>query len=466
MSRHFISLLVLAGLVGGPLSAQTFKQDISLAGVGNGNPGRSFGITYEPVTDRLFVGVCGTFGGPNNVVAILDPVSESLLGTIPVGLFPEDVAFVYDGGGQPLYGAVTNSSDGTVTLWDASDLPVATIPIPDNGGFGSYPFGIAPSADHSLLYVGTVNGTGDVFAIDVPTRAVDLAQSFNVGARVLNRLQTANGQMLLPWVEFLGGGSIAGLQIWDLGTEFTVVDPVLVPEDPSFSASAQDVAVLPDGSILVAGVGLADRLYQFAADGELLRTLRLDSLGAGGHGLALSSDGTLLAVCDFVGDALVLVDAVNLEVLSVTDLTQVGLGYRQPNDAVFVGGELYVTCQGSEEVLVFDDLPVVVPGPGFAGSLAVSDSTPEFGTNFQVTVAGPGKVALLAAFNDQPTVVQGVPLLIGPNPKILGGGQGSYSRTLRIPPQPALQGTNVFFQGVTDAGGLREPTTPRVVVVQ
>lgn len=458
--------LVAAILGAASLSAQSFSHDISLAGLGNGNPARPFGLLHEPVGDRLYVAVAGSLFAPNDVVAVIDPQTDLVLGTIPAGLFPEDLAVAYNAAGQPTLGAVTNSSANTVTLWDVpTGAVLADVPLPDPFGFGSsYPFGVA--AGGPGFYVTSFDGSGQVFAIDAAALAYDPLASFDLGGgRSGGRLRVVNGEVAVPTSGFTAGwtGGEAGLLVWNGAPR---LDYIVASEDGSgLYPAAQDLAVLPDGRLVLCGTDLGPRLYLLSPTGELERTVRLSS-GGGAHGLGLSPDGTLLAACDLAGNTVFLLDALNWVELSATSTLGVGLGYQQPNDAVFAHGKLYVSCQANEEVIVFDQLPTVVPGAGYAGSLVVSDPTPLRGGNVTATVTGPGTVALLVAFDDQPTVASGVQLDIGPSVTVAGWGPGRFSRTWSLPLAASARGVNLFAQGVVDATGTPRPTAPRVAVVQ
>lgn len=462
--------LVLAPSVG----AQNFKQDISLAGLGNGNAARPFGITAEPDTQRLFVAIAGDFFNNNNVVAILDPVTDSVTGTIPVGLFPEDIAFVYDSSGKALYGAVTNSSDGTVTLWDAqTDQVLSTVLLPDPFQFGTcFPFGITVADTGSHLYVGTVDGSGDIHAIlltNAPNFSYDSAASFNVGLRSIGRLRHLNSFAFAPTSTFdaFFTGAEGGITGWSTGVIPSSWQLSLVDKSGQFEfPGGQDLEVLADGSLVLGGTFFDNRLYLLDQSGTLDRTIRLSSDSGSAHGLALNSDESLLAVCDLAGNQLVLVDMINREEFSVTALPTVGQGYQQPNEAVFFLDKLYVTAQANEEVLVFDGLPTITPGGGFAGTLTVSEPAPALGSTTTVTVTGSGKVALVASEDDLPGNYSGLDLEIGPTHTLIGVGQSSFSKVFQIPNKSELHAQNVFFQGVVDVTNSPQGTAPKVVILQ
>ena len=88
------------------LPAQDFSHDLSLSGIGSPAAANPFGLAYEPTTDRLYVAVAGTFGDNNNQVAVFDAGTDTLLRTLQVGLYPEDIAFSYNAAGTLAWGAV------------------------------------------------------------------------------------------------------------------------------------------------------------------------------------------------------------------------------------------------------------------------------------------------------------------------------------------------------------------------
>lgn len=456
-------------LAAAPLCAQSFLHDIPLSGLGNGAPAAPFGISVEPVSGLLYVGVAGALGAQNDVVAVIDPATDTVIATIQAQLYPEDIAFAYDALGQLRYGAVTNGTSGSVTIWDANRQVLANVALPDPFGFGTcYPFGITASEDQQRFYVSTQDGSGDVHAIDLATLALDPSESLNLPGKSGGRLRHRSNTLYLPWSEYDASfsGSSGGLTGWNTGPLPFFWERLTVDLSGTFTYPAgNDMEFLPDGRVVLGGTYFGGRLYFLSGTGELLRTLHLSTGSGSAHGLALSPDGSLLAVCDLAANDVSVVDAVNLAELAILHVNTVGSGYHLPNDAVFANGKLYVTCQGSEHVIVYGSLPTVTPGPGYGGSISVSESAPAPGGQVLVSVSGPGMVALVQSGDDRRTLVHGVALDIGPAPVLVGTGSGSYSHSFRVP-HSAPSGLNHFLQGVVDLKNTRTPTEPRVVVVQ
>jgi len=466
LGRRLLGALAVLSLLAAPTAAQTLTAEIPMSGLGTGFGG-TFGIAYEPNTDRVYVAVSGSFGAPNSVVAVVDATTKTVLHTIPVGGFPEDVAFAYDANGNLLYGAVTNSNDGTVTVWDDQDQVVATVALPDPLGFGTcYPFGIV--ADDTYFWVTTVDGSGMVYAVSIATLAHDPAADLALGSgRTLARPALVGNEIWVPYAENLPGfaGSEGGLARADR-TSGVLLDSWMFRRRDDFTAwpSGQDVAVLPDGRGVLAGLDFGGRLATTDAGGVLDRFVHLGL--ADGYGLGLHDTGDWLAVATFNHEKVLLVDLVAEEVATELIVAGLGVGNHQlPNDATFVGDEFWVTCQGSEYVLVFSGLPMPGPAPAWQGTLTVSDPTPAPGSALTLTVTGsPGETcALLYSDGTTPTLYRGQEFAIGPNPVVLAVGTGQVQRTLTV---PAATGRQVFLQGYARIGGVDGLTAPKAVVVQ
>ncbi|MHC4823200.1 MAG: YncE family protein [Planctomycetota bacterium] len=453
-----------------PGAAQTFHQEIDLFGLGDPlSAAKPFGITYEPVTDRIFVGLAGDFASNNNAVVIIDPNTDTVIGSIPVGLFPEDIAFSYGSLGGLEYGAVTNSTSGSVSIWDANDRVVSTIVLPDPFGFGTcYPFGIV--AHQGKFFVSTQDGSGDVHAIDIATLSYDPGASFHIGPRSGSRMAAYGDSLRVATTAYLPAfdGSKGGLFLHD--TTGTVPDESWFAErKDQFLGfpSGQDVALLADGSGYLTGLDFSGHLYRIDAAGALDRAIDLEGLD--GHGLALDPAQELLAVASLTGNELLLVDVLNQELLSRTSVTGLGSGYMQPNEVVFAHDKLYLTVQANEAVLVFDDLPSVTFSNPFRGSLTLSDSTPFQGTTVAMDLDGfPGQtVALVRSSGTLPTLQSGIGFLIGTDLALAGSSStGHLHVDLTIPMTPSLEGVQFFLQGYISDGVSDFTTEPKVLVIQ
>lgn len=462
--------VLFAGLFAAPIAAQDLHTEIDLFGLGDPlAPAKPFGISYEPVTDRLFVALSGDFAGANRAVVILDPVTDTVIGSIDVGLFPEDIAFAYDALGNLLYGAVTNSTDGSITIWDALDQVVATVALPDAFGFGtSYPFGIVEKDGY--FYVSTQDGSGDVHAVNWSTQTYDAAASFNINFRSGSRMAVQGDSLWIPSTEFLPAfeGGKGGLYTHDLsGVNADETWFAAYADQFLGYPSGQDVVVLSDGSAYLAGLDFGGRLFKVDAQGQLDRAI--DCEGVDGYGIAISDDETLMAVAGLVANEVLLIDLLNQKLLSRTDVVGLGSGSMQPNEVVFAHDKLYVTVQANERVLVFDNLPTVSGSTSFQGTLDISDSTPARGDQITIDLTGTSgfPVALMSAFGTAPTTHLGVDFEIGAALTRRASNQsGSLQISLTIPQNPILEGKTFFLQGYVADGSGDHVTAPKVLVIQ
>lgn len=452
---------------------QQFQQEISLAGLGDPNSnGKSFGLAHEPSQDLLYVAICGDLpfqGVPNAAIAVIDPAQNAVTAVIPVGAFPEEIAFAHDPlTGALLYGACTNSASGDVSIWNAALQVVATVPLPDPFGFGTcYPFGIAATSDHFLI--GTQDGSGAVYAVSLASLTLDPAAGFNLGAgRLSARFRLSGDSLWMADTLSLPGfaGSEGGLLVRHLPSG--AQDSWMTARDDQFTLypSAQDLALLPQGGAWLGGTDLGGRLWRADAQGQLDRALDL-----GGHdvyGLAADPAGQWLAACTLYGGELLLVDLVAEELVSTTAVAGVGSGAALPNDALFLHGRLYVTCMGSESVLVFGGLPAAGPPPPWFGSLSISDATPAPGAPITASVQNPagGACWLLGAGTCAAAPIAGIPLRLGSAPRLHASGFGSCSRSLNAPAGAGFRGRSWFLQGVARDGAILRPTPPKAAVLQ
>lgn len=463
------TLVALAAfLCATPVAAQSFQQEISLTGLGDPlNSAKPFGISYEPVSDRIYVAIAGDFAGSNNAVAIIDPATDTVVGSIPTGYYPEDIAFHYDQSGALAYGAVTNSTSGSVTIWDHTNTVVATVPLPDPFAFGTcYPFGIL--AHDGDFLISTADGSGDVHAIDIATLSYDPTAGFNTLFRSNGRLIAVGSEIWVPTSEFTPNwdGAKGGLFRHDRAG-VTASNSWYAERMENYSGypGGQDIVRLSDGRGYLSGLDFQGRLYRVDAAGNLDRGIDLG--GVDGFGIALEPNNEeLLAVCGFVSNELLLVDLVNDELLSNTSLGS--LGFNMPNDAVFAHNKLYVTAQGSESVVVLNNLPTVSPNHSHQGELAISDTTPELGDAITVELVGYAgqRVAIFTGSAPLPGVYTGLDLEVGPAPVKHSNGMGSLSLNISIPTTPSLVNRHIFLQGYTTDGTHHFTTEPKVLVIQ
>ena len=131
------------------------------------------GIIYDPLNGYIYIA-----DDYANTVDVLDPMNNSIIATISVGLYPYYIT--YDPKNGYLY--VTNNGDYTVSVIDPStDKVIATIPlmpeigpiyIPGTlGGYIPGPAGIAYDPKNGYLYVAN-EGFDNITIIDPSTNKV------------------------------------------------------------------------------------------------------------------------------------------------------------------------------------------------------------------------------------------------------------------------------------------------------
>src|SRR5262245_32925359 len=143
-----LALVVLCAIAS-VARAQQFLGAISTSGHGQ-NSAQPFGLALGPNGD-VYVSLAGvpSFASPqtfnNNVVVRIDATTQQIVQDITVGLFPEEIAFATPPGGASV-GVVTNSTDGTASVFDvATGGVLATVPLP-GGFFTAFPFGVVANA--------------------------------------------------------------------------------------------------------------------------------------------------------------------------------------------------------------------------------------------------------------------------------------------------------------------------------
>ena len=447
------------------INGQSFKQAISLNGLGDPTAdAKGFGIAYNPNNQLVYASITGSFSSPNNAVAVINPATDSIIATFDVGLFPEDIAFIP---GTNI-GAITNSTSGTVSIFEGTNTShqvIQTVQLPDSFGFGTcYPFGI--TFHEGYWYVSTVDGSGEVYAIDTNTYQVDLNAGFSTEFRLNGRMVSTSIPGRPPQNQLLVGttiynstftGATAGIyNSNDVQINYLIND--------NFAPSTSDFAQHSDGRIFVGGL-FEGNLFVCDAEGNPLRTI--DCNGFNAYGLGLSEDESLLVMCDLYDTSLAFVDVANETFIS--DISISALGYGVPNDAVFALGKLYVSDQGSENVLVFDQIPSFTPNNNYAGDVLISNPTPKGGELVTVTMqAARNQMGWLIGSNDDiATNSNGISFLIGPNLNLYASGLNMCRASKTVPNNPAVIGRQFHFQGVTyDANGSLTTTAPRMIIIQ
>ncbi|MCK6445391.1 MAG: hypothetical protein L6Q99_03280 [Planctomycetes bacterium] len=290
-----------------------------------------FSARFTPRGDRLYVPIFGgLIGNGGCAVRRLHPVTFATLAEIPTGESPQEVAFTTFADGSLKLGFVTNSSASSVTVFDANDNVVATIPIPFASGGGwptAFPFGLVVSPDQTTVYVGTQDGAGWVHAIDTATLTLDPQRSIFLGAdHGVGRCAFAGATLVLTVTHYLPGftGAEAKLVCVDPQQPQVLNELVLGSSSSGFLfPGLQDCAVDCDGMVWTAGSDLGP--WVFGIDPTTLtlkHVLPTNTSQPDGkfQALGLSPQG-LLVVADFWTDEIAAFDARRRVWLSVTQLS-------------------------------------------------------------------------------------------------------------------------------------------------
>jgi DNA-binding beta-propeller fold protein YncE len=297
-------------------------------------------------------GPVGTFGQENCLVARVDAATGTVSGATSVGLFPEEIAWTTVG--TLSTGYVTNSTSGTVTVVDAQGQPQGTIALPDPLGFGScFPFGIVAAPDQQSLYVGTLDGSGEIYVLDRASATVVDAVPVPGGH---GRLGTFGRTLIVPVTEYdpFFTSSIASVVFVD-PTDPEGAVTITIPS-PSTFPSAQDVAIRCDGRVYVAGLALGPAIHVLdARTRSYIGTIPATTSGGLHQGLALSRAGCL-ALADYASEELAFFDAWTEQPLALVDLSSLPDVHVDPEELVFSkdGRRLWAVCNGSDTLAVFD----------------------------------------------------------------------------------------------------------------
>lgn len=326
-----------------------------------------FGLAYTPGGERLYAALFGgLIGSGGCTLARIDPQTFQVLTTVATGESPEEIAFVTHPDGSFRYGFVTNGSASSVTVFDAADQLVASVPIPFDAQATyptAFPFGLAVHPDQSCVYVGTQDGQGFVHALDVDSLSLDPSRRIELGAgHGAARLCFAEGRLVIPAAEYLPAwaGAIAKLFVVDPSAPAQLDEVVLASHSAGlYFPSPQDVAIDCDGRAWVAGFDMGARVFavdlEAAGGPRVVRRIQTHSSHPAGkfQGLGLSLDG-LLCVADVWTNELCWIDVRRGIWLQTTSADDFPAYFRAPQDVLFSpdGTHLLLSWAASDNLCV------------------------------------------------------------------------------------------------------------------
>jgi YVTN family beta-propeller protein len=314
-----------------------------------------FGVTVAPDGATAWVANSGPVvhgESQPGTVTVVGTTSLAIESVLPVGRFPEDIAFA-SAGAQAF---VTNSSDATVSVMDAvaRTVPqtVSLAPVPMQ-----FPFGIIANRDSSKVFVTSAGGQRDGslqnIAILDNTDPANVAVDGTVTApgATGRPAATPDGSLLLV-PRSRGHSGPPEILLVDPASD-QVVDSIVMSGN---QGAAMDVAVSPDGRFAYAtlfgfgtaqgGVWVIDLRSRTTVTVVPTPDVRM-------HGIGISPDGRFVLATDFIlGQVSVISTATNQVIENVTVGTL-------PNEVSVTpdSTKAFVTNQGDTTVSV-----ISIPG--------------------------------------------------------------------------------------------------------
>lgn len=262
-----------------------------------------------------------------NSVSVVDPATNTVIATVPVGAFPVGAAVSPDG----TQAWTANQGSNNVSVISTSTNTVtATIPV------GRLPFGLTFAPDGKHAYVGhlVTPGVGGVAVVDTSTDTV--VADINVGNEPESLAVTPDGSHLYT-ANFVG----ASVSVID-----TATNTVTATISGSGIRTPTSVAIAPDGAH--AYVSDFNSGNVFVIDTATNAVTAAIPAGAGPGGISVTPDGAHVYVADENGNMVSVIDTATNTVTATIPVGSVP-------DAVVVDGIMaYASNGGSNNVSVID----------------------------------------------------------------------------------------------------------------
>lgn len=346
----------------------TYAGSLSLAGQFGCNSFTAgpWSAAHTPAGDELWVSLFGgTIGFGNCRVLRFDASSHQLLGSLTTGEGPQEMAFTTHGDGTLQYAFVAASSSSAVDVFDAAGQLVTSVALPfsPQATFPTaFPSALAVRPDQKRVYVGTLDGSGNVFSIRVATLALVPGERLNLGRdHGVGRMLFAGSTLVIPVTEFDPGfqGSTAKVVFVDPTQPAGATEVVLGSSvGAGLFPSPQDAALWCEDRVLVAGFDLGARVFALSASARaLVGTIPTGTAHADGklQALDVSPDG-LVAVADLFTDEVAFLDAGLLQWIETVSLSALPDFHGALAELHFspAGDALYGVANGTDSVARFD----------------------------------------------------------------------------------------------------------------
>lgn len=280
-----------------------------------------------------------------NTVSVVDPTTDTVVATIPVGSFPFGVAVSPDG--SQAWVANDGSNDVSV-ISTSTDTVTATIPV------GRFVQTVAFSPDGSRAYVGYFVSPGfwDVAVIDTATDTV--ITNVPVGNQTFGIALTPDGSRA-----YVANFISSNVSVIDTSTNTNIATIA-----DGAARTPDGIAASPDGAHVYTANFNSDNVSVIDTATNTISALIPVASGPGS--VAVTPDGSHLYVADENANAVSVIDTATG---TVTDTIPVG---SVPSGVLVDGTTAYVSNGGSNDVSVIDTTTNTVIGTVAVGSFPIA----------------------------------------------------------------------------------------------
>ncbi len=356
-SSWALSFALLIGFGSSGFAGEEFValEPIDVSGLDpvNSNP---YGVALHPAAPLGWATLAGVPAFPfaeNNGSTVVEFDLETLATgrTFTVELFPTDAVAAPDG--SELY--VVNSSSSSLSVVDLETETVEHFPLTDSRGAEVlFPSAVKLSPSGDRLWItsngGSLDGSMENLLI-LDRESLELVDTVAIDGGLGRIAVNASGLVVVP-VGYPGGSGTAApeIRLYDAsgGGKWKELDVLSLDVPTDDFPAPSDVVIAADGiTAYVSVFGGSDEV--FVVDLETYQLLDPIALGSGDsaqHGLALTADGRYLAVLEFFGDRVDIVDLSRGEVVASPATGAL------PTAIASHGGRLWITGQNGLDITV------------------------------------------------------------------------------------------------------------------